>query len=431
MSSIAKIKANNTEYDIVGLGVENVKDDSFIGTWQGTEQEWEQAKETDWKNWQTDVIVSDGVAIQSTENITSSMTYDGNQFLAFSKDGNFYSSTNGTVWENVSNPEFSNIYSLKTLNDIYYVRASGKLYKSEDNGANWTELVTNSLLDFEVTSEKIVMVSNTSYSTSSDGGSTWQNGSLGPSDGYISRGKICYEFNKFFVTNSKYLYSSSDGINWDYILLTDIVDGGGGTIVHGNQKIFLINSSNYACTTDGVNWTTGQTNIGTLGSILYGDGTYFCQTSNYGQKYSCDCINWTTVECTKSGTYPILMDCAIGAIGDNKVISVSSHWAGNGIMSFPISSSSCYTTTTTPTTESTVYSAPNTTSALTITSVGTGTITLSDNQVYNRQASGDTQTYQDVASLYPNHLAFVDNVGVKIGNTQIATATTITFMELS
>ncbi len=36
MSSIAKIKANNTEYDVVGLGVENVRDDSFIGSWQGT-----------------------------------------------------------------------------------------------------------------------------------------------------------------------------------------------------------------------------------------------------------------------------------------------------------------------------------------------------------------------------------------------------------
>lgn len=51
-----------------------------------------------------------------------------------------------------------------------------------------------------------------------------------------------------------------------------------------------------------------------------------------------------------------------------------------------------FTDTETPTTSSTVYSAPNTASELTITSVGTGTITCSDTKTYNRNSEGDIVT---------------------------------------
>lgn len=79
-----------------------------------------------------------------------------------------------------------------------------------------------------------------------------------------------------------------------------------------------------------------------------------------------------------------------------------------------------YTAEATPTTTSTVYSSPNTTSALTITSVGTGTITLSDNNTYTYTSSGDVTTYQTIGDAYPNYLANINGVGVKIGNTLIA-----------
>ena len=82
--------------------------------------------------------------------------------------------------------------------------------------------------------------------------------------------------------------------------------------------------------------------------------------------------------------------------------------------------SSVYTLEAEPTTASTVYSEPNTTSALTITSIGTGTIALSDNNTYTYTQSGDVTTYQTIGDAYPNYLANINGVGVKIGNTLIA-----------
>lgn len=55
-------------------------------------------------------------------------------------------------------------------------------------------------------------------------------------------------------------------------------------------------------------------------------------------------------------------------------------------------SSQCYTLTASPTTSTQVYEIPKKTSALTITAVGTGTITLSDSKVYNRNSAGDVQS---------------------------------------
>lgn len=54
--------------------------------------------------------------------------------------------------------------------------------------------------------------------------------------------------------------------------------------------------------------------------------------------------------------------------------------------------SEVYTLTASPTTSTQVYEIPKKTSALTITAVGTGTITLSDTKVYNRNSAGDVES---------------------------------------
>lgn len=54
--------------------------------------------------------------------------------------------------------------------------------------------------------------------------------------------------------------------------------------------------------------------------------------------------------------------------------------------------SEAYTLTASPTTSTQVYEIPKKTSALTITAVGTGTITLSDSKVYNRNSAGDVKS---------------------------------------
>ena len=59
---------------------------------------------------------------------------------------------------------------------------------------------------------------------------------------------------------------------------------------------------------------------------------------------------------------------------------------------YSVSQSHVYTLDAEPTTASTVYSAPNIASALTITSVGTESITCSDTKTYNRNSEDDIVT---------------------------------------
>lgn len=88
--------------------------------------------------------------------------------------------------------------------------------------------------------------------------------------------------------------------------------------------------------------------------------------------------------------------------------------------------SQAYTLNIEPQISDTVYSLPETISSLTITSVGTGSITLSDNKTYYYNQSGNIFTYQTIGDAHPDYLCFINNVGIKIGNTMIATNSPIT-----
>ena len=108
------------------------------------------------------------------------------------------------------------------------------------------------------------------------------------------------------------------------------------------------------------------------------------------------------------------------AYGNDKFITVPQYKVNCNILSYQMAK--CYTLDSTPTTLSQVYSEPETTSTKTITSVGSGTITLSDNLVYNSTPTGNQNTYRTLGDAHPDWLCNINNVGVKIGNTTIATA---------
>lgn len=428
MSSIAKIKANNTEYDVVGLGVENVKNDSFIGTWQGTQQEWEQAEITDWRKWQTDTTVGTGT-VTSSVNITS-MFFDGEKFYGFDSNFHWKSSTDGSTWTDegatVDAPsQNSNNSCLGVYNKgVFFAASNSGVYKST-NGINWTLCCSTSYPRKIFANDDLIIVSKQAqeFNYSTDNGETWQTANWPVHPGSSTVPDIAYNGSIYVATGRNFMYTSTNGINWSY------TSGGTGSpycpLAYGNGRFVYNKDSNFYYSTDGTNWTVVSNAISSYCRFLiFAKGAFFAATDTYNQKLiaSSDGVTWNTGLIGDDYS-----DWYWGVGGNNKLIATST---SSGKMAIcPISSSTCYTTTTTPTTASTVYSAPNTASALTITSVGTGTITLSDSQVYNRQAAGDTQTYQDVASLYPNHLAFVDNVGVKIGNTWIADKTDTTEIE--
>ena len=79
-----------------------------------------------------------------------------------------------------------------------------------------------------------------------------------------------------------------------------------------------------------------------------------------------------------------------------------------------------YTTDSEPTTESIVYSDVEVESSLTISSVGSDSITLSDNNEYSSDSSKNKNKIYTVAESHPNWICFIDGVGVKIGNTLIS-----------
>ena len=432
MSSIAKIKANNTEYDIVGLGVENVKDDSFIGTWQGTEQQWEQAKITDWRKWQTDMSVDGAYSAYYSAN---SVCGNGD-ILVLSLSGYAhglqYNEGTGFVNSNITTGDYPYIISFNNKFFAYTSSSSGTGYTSDD-GKTWSSISysgiatgnLNNANGWTVFKNKIYTANSTTTYSSSDG-ITWSN--IGSDSTYYYKHSMATDGNILLHAscNSGGSYIkvrvSEDGENWTENTYSGFGSTGIGGLVYFNNKFFLIGKTSYRTSSNGTSWSTDQSlgftltspQVKVVNNILY-------LTSGQYVYYSVDGENWSTAYDTGA---PSAFSSVTTNLNNEGIYYCNGYTAG-GVGWVEASNSSCYTTTTTPTTESTVYSAPNTTSALTITSVGTGTITLSDNQVYNRQASGDTQTYQDVASLYPNHLAFVDNVGVKIGNTLIADSTDI------
>ena len=104
--------------------------------------------------------------------------------------------------------------------------------------------------------------------------------------------------------------------------------------------------------------------------------------------------------------------------GDGKFVAVANN---SDTSAYFITYTKCYTDAENPTTASIVYSSPETSSALTITSVGTGTITLSDTNTYSYTPSGNQFTYRTIGDAHPDWLCFINGVGVKIGNTIIAT----------
>ena len=110
--------------------------------------------------------------------------------------------------------------------------------------------------------------------------------------------------------------------------------------------------------------------------------------------------------------------------GDNKFITGSTN--STDIAIFSVTYDKCYTDTANPTTTSIVYSAPETVSSYTISSVTSGAITLSNNNTYYYNQSGNAFTYRTIGDAHPEYLAFIDGIGIKKGNTFIATNTPIT-----
>ena len=439
---------------------------SPLKVWQGTEQEWTNGVGTDWYNWRTDVAFGTSTT-SSMENLPwRDIIYDGNKFVAIS--GSSSSSSTSSSW---------------TQRIAYSTDGINWSYSNIGQNAPWGKLAYGNNIYIAITDFNVGNGKYNTYAYSTDG-ENWTVSTLP----YVANwGYISFCNGLFIITSTSssnaYLITSEDGINWS----TVVNDGSNlGPVCYGNSVYICFPTTTYnnqklLISTDGIVWTkhnivmkSGSIVQSTkVNSLVYGNGEFVvtfggdggsansCMyTTDNGETwsvasmptnrqwwktiytnngyflsvagnssylaYSVDGVNWNEINLTPSGGYHSL------AYNGENIVCVGGYNASNfcRITSFTVQQ--CYTLEATPTTASTIYSAPNTASALTITNIGTGTITLSDNNTYTYNQSGDVTTYQTIGDAYPNYLANINGVGVKVGNTLIADYTnTSTFQTTS
>ena len=280
------------------------------------------------------------------------------------------------------------------------------------SSANWRSLTYGD--------GKFVAISyNSDASAYSTDGINWTASTLPSSANWRP---LTYGDGKFvaIATGSDKAVYSTDGINWTASTLPS--SSFWNSVTYGDGKFVAVGnfSSKAAYSTDGINWTESTLpSSKNWSSVTYGDGKFVAVIYNSDKSaYSTDGINWT------ESTLPSSANWQAVTYGDGKFVAVAYDSDASAV--FTIQYDKCYILDSTPTTSSQVYSEPETTSTKTITSVGSGTITLSDNLVYNSTQSGNKNTYKTIGTIHPNWLCFINGVGVKMGNTLIASATPIT-----
>ena len=313
----------------------------------------------------------------------------------YSEDGINW--TDGTTLE----PKYWN--SLKYLNDrfIATVDTDDILCYSED-GINWkySSVPNQYWFDSAYGNGKYIAVGYKYYTNAatsktyvySEDGINWTQGTL-PTE--LMLRTITFGNGKFVASSynsDKFVYSE-DGINWTQGTLPTTFSY--PYIHYGNGKFIIseYSKTTYVYSEDGINWTSNTlsiANVEHLGSMTFGDGIFIAFDKNNSKYiYSKDGINWISKDSSLTYDYSPYI-----CYGNGKFVSIDGTLKSTKAAYIPVTSQelSVYTSKEKPTIDSLVYSNPNVESELTITNVGENNITLSDNNVYVRNPSGDTST---------------------------------------
>ena len=419
----------------------NPRNNSGLTIWQGTEAQWESGESKTWYNWQLEGAVSNTWVLTYALGYRSwnSIAYGNNLFVAVCNNDTVGYSNDGINWNSGSympdRSSWNSIAYSENLNRFVAVRASKGAYSSD--GINWTDFSISDPYISRIVygNGKFVGVppgANT-YTYYSLDGISWEEGGL--LEESYPWDVLRFINNRFIImkTEETYYAYSTDGITWTSSHLPNSyywMD-----MAYGNGKYIAIayNSNKVAISLDGTTWELNDSNLSSTSwrNIVYGGGKFMVTSSATAVAYSTDGITWT--ESTISNK-------AIGdkfgtlIYADDKFVALGGTNGSNqrqNVAYFATATPSCYTDTATPDTTSTVYSAPSVTSALTVSSVTSGAITLSDNNTYYYNQSGDETTSQSIGSAHPDWVCNINNVGVKVGNTMIASITSVTYNSTS
>ena len=315
------------------------------------------ATSTDGRNW---TLQTSGVS----ENLYG-IIYDGTQFVATGNNGTIIKSTDGESWETINSGISADLKEIAYGNGLYVI-APGVYYSSDLT--------------------------------------TWNTASVS------SRGRVFFHKNNFYTCSyggsydELYIYKSSDAVTWTSVTSPNVYDASWNIVSAAGDYIY---ASSLTYSDDGGTTWKSLTSGNNPFNVVYGNGIY--AGTNYQHfSISSDGLAWTKV----SDIYGSMNKTIYG---NGLFIWLSSENSALKVILYS-DALSVYTTDENPTTESTVYSAVGTVSALTITSVGTGTITLSDTNTYSYNSAGNQTVTQNVGQAHPDWLCFIEGVGIKMGN---------------
>lgn len=418
----------NSDNELQAEGLLNKHTDTAIDkiyNWTGTQSQWTNGVETQWKNWLTNPQEEWNTGTLPQTGYWRSITFGNGKFVAiggvYSYDNNAAYSLDGVNWTKVTLPISGAWRSIAFGNNTFVIIAYGSdkvLYSSD--GITWYNSTISSdgpWSSITYGNGKFVAVAeNVNKGAYSSDGITWTEFNLPISITYRS---VIYGNDRFIaVGNSNQAVYSTDGINWSITTMRSYDWNSRYSITYGNGKFVavseLTNKADYS--TDGVNWSTSTLPSNeNWYSVTYGNGKFIAFVRNTNKMaISSDGLTWS------SGSLPSTAKWTAITYGINKFVVIAGEGT-NKTAALQITQHSAFTTTETPDTTSTVYSAPLTPSTLTVTSVGEGTITLSDNNTYNRNSIADESTYETIGEVHPDYVSYItDTQKLMLGETEIA-----------
>jgi photosystem II stability/assembly factor-like uncharacterized protein len=243
-----------------------------------------------------DAITSDDEETWNITNVTTRFLYDVkyigflNKYIAVGTVGVIYTSQNGETWESVTSNTTRILYSVcySELLRLFIVVGENIILYSND-GINWNiinkdislynVIYSNYKNDFVACGEKLYFSSNgVEWETKNTGagGSCVEysedlkifvaisDGIWTSSDGIYWEKRIADTHcksckyipfcNKFVVSGYHIIYTSSDGENWNSI----VIDGSGGQICYSDDLIVIAGVNKMFTSPDGENWTERQ-----------------------------------------------------------------------------------------------------------------------------------------------------------------------------
>lgn len=414
--------------------------------WNGTEQQWNNEKET-YFYYEAEATASgskyivDSTLGSTTNYSIDAICYGKNKLIAIGSSCPYlwYSSNFGQTWTRTNFRNDSYRYLHCNGDTFLAITNTGKVYSSTSGISNWTQI--SSLLDNTTTSinPKVIYKNNQYIAVcydktyiSDNNGTSWTT-----FDNNLGIQPSCLAYNDNIIiataaagTASNIIYFSEDnGINWTTKTLPDTRRW--NRCIYGNG-IFVVldtetsNSGYIAYSTDNCNtWQrkTFDSNLsGYWNSLSYGDGIFLiCRNfSTNNIAYSTDnCNTWKVTTLGSNITNSLYIE-------NGKFFGIRKVSKSNYASIINITTHKCYVKDNIEnlSTSSTVYLTPNSSdiSQLSITSVNSNnnTITLSDTYTYHNNTSHNYDIY-GLGNIHPDWICNINNVGVKIGNTTIAT----------